>query len=106
MLSLNNLKNIAYLNVDGEVETLDDLERFLKIWWSNKYNLPPNHNLLMDLTLEEILIQYYSDLFIKDEKALESFKEKLGKSKKQLDIEWLKANGGALEDIEKYGQKI
>lgn len=33
---------------------------WVKIWWCEKYNRPPNHPLLLELTEEELYLQYMS----------------------------------------------
>ena len=78
-MSLTNLKLIAYERVARTEVPYEDLEDMLKIWWSNKYNLPKNHPLLLDCTLEELLIDYFTDLFSKDKKEMESFQSEIYK---------------------------
>jgi hypothetical protein len=54
------LKELARIRVKNKTETIDDLEVFLGIWWSRKYNMPSNHPLFLDRTIEEHLLDYYT----------------------------------------------
>jgi len=91
-MSLTNLKLIAYEKVARKEVPFEDLEDMLKIWWSNKYNLPKNHPLLLDSTLEELLIDYFVDVFSKDKKEIENF-----------EVEMRKLHPDAIPDIESKG---
>lgn len=59
-LFLQAIKNIAKNN-------LEDNTHLLKRWWSNKYNLPTNHPLLLEKYEEELMIEYYEDEQFQDE---------------------------------------
>ena len=60
------LKAIALNKYKTPVQSEEDLIDFLKMWWSNKYNLPDNHPLFLDKTVEEHVIDYYMDRFYKN----------------------------------------
>ena len=51
---IQGLKNIAK-------SSFEDDEELLMIWWSNKYKLPRNHPLLLQMHLEELFVEYYQD---------------------------------------------
>jgi hypothetical protein len=60
------LRDLALRQYKKRVVTEEDLLNFLQLWWSNKYNLPSNHPLFLDRTMEEHIIDYYLDDFKKD----------------------------------------
>lgn len=99
-ISLRNLKRIAYNQVRKEPENLEELERFLKDWWSAKFNLPDNHPLLLDKTLEELIVMYYKDVFRdKDSETTKQYEEEEGiiKGKQREDEEWFRVQMGKEE---------
>lgn len=93
-----NLKRIARSKVRCEQVQFDELEDFLKDWWSQKYTLPNNHPLLLEKTLEELLIEYYVDLFSKFPEELHKFeceiKEVKAESPVAEDEDWFQRNMG------------
>jgi len=82
------LRDIALRRFKKPVQTEEDLINFIKLWWTNKYNLPDNHSLFLDRTLEEHVIDYYLDKFSKnpDEAALQT-KEELEADEAKLKAE-------------------
>lgn len=93
-MPLNNLKKIARYKVRRQDVTHEEFEDYLKIWWSEKYNLPPNHPLLLQLTIEELIIEYYRDIFAKDPKELEAFEAEIGIVDPKSDEAWFKKHMG------------
>jgi len=92
-ISLRNIQRIAYNQLRKDPTTLEELEQFLKDWWSDKYNLPDNHPLLLEKTLEELMIMYYKDVYKdKDSQALKQFEEEEGI--KKSDEDWFKKQMG------------
>jgi hypothetical protein len=88
---LNSLKKIARDRLVGEVKTFQEFMSHLKIWWSEKYKLPMNHELLLQLSTEELIIQYFTDLFRRDPKELEKFEsDQLGDDSIKNDEAWFK----------------
>jgi len=87
MIDIDVLKEIAKAQVKNKVETEEDLEIFLKMWWSQKYEEPDNHPLLMAKTLEELVIDYYKNDFLDNPEKMnemtlaeqEEYEEKLKK---------------------------
>jgi len=65
-VDIDILREIAKAQVRDKVETEEDLILFLKIWWSQKYNEPDNHPLLLAKTLEELVVDYYKDEFMEN----------------------------------------
>ncbi|CAK0749569.1 hypothetical protein CCP1ISM_330005 [Azospirillaceae bacterium] len=65
-IDMFKLKNIALARYKDPIQTEEDLISFLGIWWSNKYNMPDNHPLFLEKTLEEHVIDYYMDRFHKN----------------------------------------
>ncbi len=51
------LKTLAQNNLENWIVRL-------KYWWVGKYNLPPNHPLLLDLTLAELALDWYNDRYM------------------------------------------
>ena len=47
---------LAYKQLNPDMTTLDGLEQALKNWYCFQYNVPPNDDKLMEMTLEELLI--------------------------------------------------
>jgi hypothetical protein len=45
--------------------TLDMLRR----WWEAKYNLPSNHELFQKLTLQDLLVSFWEDYYLKNKIA-------------------------------------
>lgn len=60
MIDHKLLKKIAKERVKQKIVTEDQLEDFLSIWWSRKYNLPSNHHLFLDRTMEEHMLDFYT----------------------------------------------
>lgn len=92
MIDLDKLEAIARSRAHLKVKTVDDLKLFLEIWWSRKYNLPPNHHLFQERTLEEHYIDFATNRFLDDPEEMDAqtptaeeledneewYKEKLG----------------------------
>lgn len=87
-LDLSVLKMIAKNRVQKEIQTVDDLVYFLSIWWSEKYKLPCNHQLFLEKTIEELVIDYYIDKFISDPQSMNE------EEKVQDDEDWYKEQMG------------
>lgn len=49
---------------------------FLSIWWTQKYNLPSNHELFQERTVLDLMTEYYVDLY--REKPLEAHRNEDG----------------------------
>lgn len=47
---------LAYDQLNPNITSLDGLEQALKNWYCFQYNVPPNDDKLLDMTLEELLI--------------------------------------------------
>ena len=47
---------LAYDQLNPNITSLDGLEQALKNWYCFQYNVPPNDDRLLDMTLEELLI--------------------------------------------------
>lgn len=56
----------------------------MRNWWSNKYKLPPNHDLFLDRTPGSLHKEMYEDLFIKKDDLEEAYLESDGKSAEML----------------------
>lgn len=85
------IKKIAYQRVTRTKDEipLDEMEAYIKEWWSVKYNLPKNHPLLLELTFEELLVEYFVDTFRRDEDELKKFQLELEGKHIDSDEEWL-----------------
>lgn len=92
---LTSLKSLAYRRAKRTTITLDELEDHLKMWWSDKYKLPDNHPLLLEKTLEELLVEYYTDVFRSSPEESKQFERQLGLSTDEpSDEEWFKKTMG------------
>lgn len=90
-MSLVNLKRIARYKVTiNSANGEDEMAEFLMDWWSEKYNLPNNHPLLLQKTLEELVVEYYVDVFKKNPDELSKFEKDLGVAKEDEDEKWFK----------------
>jgi len=94
MISL--IKKIAHHKVTRKkADSYDEMCDFLMDWWSTKYNLPINHPLLLSRNFDELLLEYYVDLFKNDEEFLRAFELELqGKKINEDDEEWFKEQMG------------
>lgn len=82
------LKDIALARYKTPIQSEEDLISFLGMWWSNKYNLPDNHPLFLEKTLEEHVIDYYMDRFYKNpEEASAPTLEELKAEEEALKVE-------------------
>jgi hypothetical protein len=70
-------------------KSLDDGEVQIKRWWSDRYKLPPNHDLFQSLSFAEHTQEMYEDLMFRREEIERSLAENEGGSEvlmKQLSI--------------------
>lgn len=74
---LSPLQKIAINRVEGR-------NHYLIQWWTKKYNRPPNHPLLTELTWEELYVDYLADYYAENpeeiSKAKGEYKEWDGKT--------------------------
>lgn len=95
MFSYNNLKSIARYRIRrNSVSDLEEFKDFLKQWWSEKYKLPDNHPLLLDKTLEELIVEYYTDYYRANPQELNNFEIKNNLIDSSSDEEWFKQTMG------------
>ena len=90
MVNISVLKKIAKNRTAVEVNGEDDLVIFLRGWWSEKFNLPDNHPLFWDKTLEEHVIDFYYDRYLNGG-LLDQEKQE---QQKIADEQWLKEQMG------------
>lgn len=64
MIDVAILKEIARNRIQRQIKTEEDLIDMLRVWWSNKFSKPDNHPLFLAKTLEEHMIDYFTDKFI------------------------------------------
>jgi len=69
-IDLGALKAIAKAKVEKKVQTEDDMREFIKIWWARQYNLPDNHPLFLNRTLEEHIIDFFVNDYMDDPEKL------------------------------------
>ncbi len=53
------------------------IEKLLERWWSKKYSLPPNHELILASTVHDLLVEFFEDKFEVD--PLEAHRREDGK---------------------------
>ncbi len=93
--TLSNIKEIAYSQFAHKtLNNSEDLIIFLKNWWVQKYNLPANHQLLLNQTIEELLIEYYFDVFKNDKDELAKYEKERHGGVMIEDEEWFKQELG------------
>lgn len=94
---LNGIKKIAYNNINYNVEN-----KLIK-WWTSKYQLPPTDERLLAYTLEDLLIEYYEDVFLDDPKQMSDMMTK-------KEIEEIKKEDDSIPDVNpvfvKCGKKV
>lgn len=79
---LSPLQKIAISRVEGS-------NYYLVQWWTKKYNRPPNHPLLLELTWEELYVDYLTDYYAENPEEIRKVKGE--------EREW---NGETSEDYE------
>ena len=67
MIDVKAIKQVAYNKATATSVPMSDIDNFLKQWWSDKYHRPTNDPLLLQFTTEELMLEYYYDIF-KDNK--------------------------------------
>lgn len=72
---LTPLEQIALSRLDDRGQS----GHFLIRWWVNKYKLPPNHELILGLTWEELYLEYMTDYYASNPKEYEDAVKQLGK---------------------------
>lgn len=87
----NNIKDIAYSYV------FKSPDKQLQVWWSTTYKRPLFHDSLSDYTEEELLIEYFVNKFIEDDKFLSEYEKDAGiiSEDKRNDEDWLKKQMGS-----------
>lgn len=63
-IKILKLKELTRFSLKKEIQNEEDLIEVLKNWWVKRFNLPDNHPLFLDKTLEELVIDYYKDRFL------------------------------------------
>lgn len=49
---------LAYAQLNPDMTSVEGLEQALSNWYCFQYNVPPNDDKLMDMTVEELLVLY------------------------------------------------
>ena len=62
-------------------KSLDDSSVQIKRWWSERYKLPPNHELFTSVSLAEHTLEMYEDLMFRREEIRRSLDEHDGDQK-------------------------
>ena len=82
---INNLKKIAKSKIDSGFARLE-------MWWSNKYNLPPNHYLFLNRSIGSLHIEMYTDLFLQKEDLEKDMSMSFGKNYAEIVKQLTKIN--------------
>lgn len=77
-------------------KNLDSGEAQIKRWWSERYKLPPNHELFLSMSLSEHIQEMYEDLLFKREEVERNLEEGVGD--KEILMKQLAALNRALEE--------
>lgn len=93
---INLLKQIAYEKATKKtIDSYEEMVEYLKHYWSSKYNLPDNHPLLLSKTFDEVLLEYYIDIFKSDDEFLKKYEMELnGQQAVAEDEDWFKSEMG------------
>jgi len=75
---------------------------YLIQWWVDRYSLPRNHELLLNLTWEELYLEYITDFYSKNPNVLKEDIEFLEMGDELYDKEW---KGQTSEEYEKKIQE-
>ena len=89
---LSNFLKIANGFVNADTTTLEGIEKKLMDWFATKYNTTLNDDRLLDMTLEELLVEFHRDKIHTNPEVL----AKVGaKTSEEEDYEeWLKKEMG------------
>jgi len=74
---------------------LETWETQVRRWWTERYNLPPNHELFQSLSIAEHTLDMYEDLYFKKEEVERALTGRGGGDKQSL-MEQLSALNRAL----------
>lgn len=89
---------LAYKQLHPDLTTLDGLEQALKNWYCFQYNVPPNDDKLLDMTVEELLVLNQMHKL----RAEPALAEEIGGAANEYE-EWLKKEMGdgyvSIEDM-------
>jgi Lon protease-like protein len=83
-------------------ENLENGLAKLRRWWADKYNLPPNHDLLENQCLSDLLQEMHEDLLLRREE-LENELEIDGADRASL-VAQIDSLSEGIGDGKKYGQ--
>jgi hypothetical protein len=64
---VEDIKRIALQNIDADVKDEESLIAFLKRWWSRYYNRPRKDPLLLEYSVEELLLEFFENVYLDDE---------------------------------------
>lgn len=94
--TFDNIKRLALENVEREVTTVGEALEFLKKWWCRYYKRPYKDPLLQEYTIEELLLEFYENSFLDNEKMKDKFKTELilAQESEEDHEEWLKSQMG------------
>lgn len=84
------LKKIARNNIIQDKLDLEEFLSYLKGWWARKYNRPKQDPILLSMYYEELIIEYFEDLFLKDKVELARFEKEIGVGEYLEYDEWIK----------------
>ena len=89
-MGLQNLKRIAYFNITNTRISGSEIDSYLSRWWAKKYNRPTNDPLLLSRTTEDLLVEFYQDVFELDKDEYQNFEIEEGISNAISDEDWFK----------------
>jgi len=97
-LSFDNVYSRVMKSAQTKIKTENDLERFLRSWWCIRYNRPYRDPLLLDYSLEELVVEYLDVSYRSNPEAFKKVKEQ--QKIAQEDDDW------ADKMAEKFGEKL
>lgn len=89
----DRIRKLALQNVLADFKGESSPAHALRRWWCRRYNRPYHDPLLETYTLEELLIEYYENLYLDDEKERKKAHDELMFDPEEEEA-WLKEQMG------------
>jgi len=96
--TIKNIEKLAFKNI-YEVNSEEKLTRFLKVWWCKYYKRPSKDPLFCQYTFEELLLEYFEQNLINNDKRFDEIAEDwLINSQGMDDEEWYEKQERELQE--------
>ena len=67
----NGLKNQAIKNLETDIKTMTEFLDYICKWWRDKYSIPKTDQRYLDMTPDDMVIEFYEDYYSDPTKAEE-----------------------------------